>query len=164
MAFKKQNVDNLTLKQYIEYYDQALLSWENKEVSNKDMRAIMDEFNIKSYSIITYLMRNNTLIEGIAKNIHSNATAIKYADKDDLLLIKDDIQSLCNMLTNITNEATYQDPDDEVYVLTDLDMNFDDITEDDKINEDFYCRLIYGDTDVEFTDKNKAKKYIESIL
>ena len=119
MSFKKRNrleVDNMSIEEYMNYYEDALLNWNKKKVSDNDMGMILDEFGEKAYTLMTFLMGCCQLSSSSFRGIKTNLLAFKLeldglkqelGDNrkldciyEDLNAIVNDIQDMCDISIN----------------------------------------------------------------
>lgn len=80
MEFRKKSkkiLNDMSIEDYVTYYEQALIAWNECKLSNDDMYDILDNFSDRAYSMVTFLMGCCQLSSMGYKNIETNLMALK---------------------------------------------------------------------------------------
>lgn len=80
MEFRKKSkkiLNDMSIEDYVTYYEQALIAWNEGKLGNDDMYDILDNFSDRAYSMVTFLMGCCQLSSMGYKNIETNLMALK---------------------------------------------------------------------------------------
>lgn len=80
MEFRKKSkkiLNDMSIEDYVTYYEQALIAWNEGKLNNDDMYDILDNFSDRAYSMVTFLMGCCQLSSMGYKNIETNLMALK---------------------------------------------------------------------------------------
>lgn len=82
-------LNKMDIEDYINYYESALIAWNNKNITNEEMYDILDNFSERAYGMITFLMGCCNLSNITFHHIETNLLALRLEVKSLLSENKD---------------------------------------------------------------------------
>lgn len=166
MEFRKKSkkiLNDMSIEDYVTYYEQALIAWNECKLSNDDMYDILDNFSDRAYSMVTFLMGCCQLSSMGYKNIETNLMALKLEldalnvnsmeVDNNLKVIQNDIKHCLQDILDICHisreglDGTYRKDGEPIISKISEEINLNDRLIDD------YKKYCLGEFDGDFDDK-----------
>lgn len=163
MEFRKKSkkiLNDMSIEDYVTYYEQALIAWNECKLSNDDMYDILDNFSDRAYSMVTFLMGCCQLSSMGYKNIETNLMALKLEldalnvnsmeVDNNLKVIQNDIKHCLQDILDICHisreglDGTYRKDGEPIISKISEEINLNDKLMDD------YKKYCLGEFDEEF--------------
>lgn len=173
MEFRKKSkkiLNDMSIEDYVTYYEQALIAWNEGKLSNDDMYDILDNFSDRAYSMVTFLMGCCQLSSMGYKNIETNLMALKLEldalninsmeVDNNLKVIQNDIEHCLQDILDICHisreglNGTYRKNGEPIISKISEEINLNDRLIDD------YKKYCLGEFDSEEFNNSEEFNYI----
>lgn len=173
MEFRKKSkkiLNDMSIEDYVTYYEQALIAWNEGKLSNDDMYDILDNFSDRAYSMVTFLMGCCQLSSMGYKNIETNLMALKLEldalnvnsmeVDNNLKVIQNDIKHCLQDILDICHisreglDGTYRKDGEPIISKISEEINLNDRLIDD------YKKYCLGEFDSEEFNNSEEFNYI----
>lgn len=173
MEFRKKSkkiLNDMSIEDYVTYYEQALIAWNEGKLSNDDMYDILDNFSDRAYSMVTFLMGCCQLSSMGYKNIETNLMALKLEldalninsmkVDNNLKVIQNDIEHCLQDILDICHisreglDGTYRKDGEPIISKISEEINLNDRLIDD------YKKYCLGEFDGEEFNNSEEFNYI----